>query len=216
MNVMSSIGMSGTSMSPRTMMDKRIDSAVQAGTISQTDETALESALDAIDSAMGMGSSSSASAQTSQLDPSKVGDRIDDLIDQQVKAGTLTQDQANTLQSLFAQNAPPQNAGTGTDGENSDGMAMGGVGGCSGGGRPMGPPPTMASSSSSSSDSSSSDDDSSTTSETDQAKQLDALIAFLNNMREKMASSSNVYDTSGTTSTTASSSTTGLVVNSLA
>lgn len=209
--------MSGTSMSPRTMMDKRIDSAVQAGTISQTDETALESALDAIDSAMGMGMgpSSSASAQTSKLDPSKVGDRIDDLIDQQVKAGTLTQDQANTLQSLFAQNAPPQHGGTGADGENSDDMAMGGVGGCSGGGRPMGPPPTMASATSSS-DSSSSDDDSSTTNETDQAKQLDALIAFLNNMREKMASASNVYGTSGTTSTTASSSTTGLVVNSLA
>ncbi|MET0366506.1 MAG: hypothetical protein ABW169_17820 [Sphingobium sp.] len=202
---MSSIAMSGTH-SPRAMMDKRIDAAVQAGSISATDETALESALDVIDNALGVGSSSG--SQSSKLDPSQVGDRIDDLIEEQVKAGTLTEEQANTLQSLFAQNAPP----SGTGGEGSDETSVDGVSGsgCAGGMRPMGPPP-----SSSASSSSSDDEDSTATAQTDQADQLDALIAFLNNMRERMASG-NVYGSSASTTSSSDSSLSGLVVDSYA
>lgn len=209
MNMISSIGMSGTN-SPRAMMDKRIDAAVQAGSISATDETALEGALDVIDKSLGVGSSSG--SQTNKLDPSQVGDRIDDLIDEQVKAGTLTEEQANTLQSLFAQNAPPSGGPGGTGSESSDESSVDGVSGtgCAGGMRPMGPPP-----SSSASSSSSGDDDSTTTAATDQADQLDALIAFLNNMREKMASG-NVYGSSASTTSSSDSSLSGLVVNSYA
>ncbi|HEX7873389.1 MAG TPA: hypothetical protein VF475_10790 [Sphingobium sp.] len=209
--MISSIGMSGTN-SPRAMMDKRIDAAVQAGSISATDETALEGALDVIDKSLGVGSSSSGS-QTNKLDPSQVGDRIDDLIDEQVKAGTLTEEQANTLQSLFAQNAPPSGGPGGTGSESSDESSVDGVSGtgCAGGMRPMGPPPSSSASSSSSSD----DSDSTKTADTDQADQLDALIAFLNNMREKMASG-NVYGSSASTTSSSDSSLSGLVVNSYA
>lgn len=196
-------------MSPRAMMDKRIDSAVQAGSISQTDETALETALDAIDNALGVGStgSTSGTAAKSKLDPSEMGDRIDDLIQQQVKAGTLTDDQASTLQSLFAQNKPPSGE-QGTEG--SDELAMGGVqggGGKCAGGPPPGPPPSGSSDSDST--------DSTSTDSTDTSKQLDALIAFLENMREKM-SMQNSYSASGSTTSASDSSSSGLIVNTLA
>jgi hypothetical protein len=243
MNMMSSMTMGGTSQSPRTMMDQKIQAGVQSGSISQTDETALETALDSIDSATGVGSTSTAATPTNKLDPSKVGDRIDDLIDEQVKAGKLTQDQANTLQTLFAQNPPPPGGGNGTSADASDDTATKGVGGASGGGHVhgmhhhKGPPPatetadgsdsdsdaddilstitgtSTASSSSSSSGSSSSD----SSGDTDQTKALDSLIAFLNNMRDKI-NSGGTYGASGSSSSASSSSTaaTGLVVNSYA
>ncbi|MFT3968333.1 MAG: hypothetical protein QM690_20875 [Sphingobium sp.] len=201
MNMISSIGTGG--LSPRAMMDKRIDSAVQSGSISETDEAALETALDAIDSALGIGSAGSGSAPTNRLDPSQMGDRIDDLIEEQVKAGTLTEDQAATLQTLFAQNAPPQGTG---NGEGPEEFSLDGVDGT----RPNGPPPPPPSFASASG----TDEESGTTSEADQARQLDALIAFLNNMREKMVSGT-VYGASASSSTS-DSSLSGLVVDSYA
>lgn len=47
--------------SPRAMMDKRIDTAVSAGSIITEDQTALDSALDAIDGTLSAGSTSSGS-----------------------------------------------------------------------------------------------------------------------------------------------------------
>lgn len=214
MSMMSSIGMSGAAMmSPRAMMDKRIDSAVQAGSISATDQTAMETALDAIDSALGVGSSSSSasgSAATSKLDPSQMGSRIDDLIGQQVKAGKLTDAQASALQSLFAQNAPPQGGPDGASGDTTTTNGVEGAGKCAGGGRPMGPPPSKSGSSDSDSDASSTSTDA-----TDATRQLDALITFLQNMREKMTTQTG-YSASGTATSASANSTSGLIVDSLA
>lgn len=213
MNMINSIGANSASFSPRAMMDKRIDTAVQSGSISQTDETALESALDSIDSAMGVGSTSgSASTQTSKLDPSQMGDRIDDLIDQQVQNGTLTQDQANTLQSLFAQNGPPPGGPDGASGDGSDDASVSGVS-ASRHRHHGGPPPAQAASTTSlSSDSA----DSAVAGATDESKQLDALMAFIDNMRQKLGASG-TYGSSGATSTaTSTSSASGLVVDSYA
>ncbi|MFD2430320.1 hypothetical protein ACFSUK_23925 [Sphingobium scionense] len=59
--------------SPRMSMTNRIEAAVEAGSISETDGDALETALDSIDSAL----STSASSGSSRLDPSSMKDRID-------------------------------------------------------------------------------------------------------------------------------------------
>ncbi|MCE7798580.1 hypothetical protein LWE61_18780 [Sphingobium sufflavum] len=206
MNMMSVTGSSATRMSPRAMMDNRIDTAVKSGSISATDETALENALDAIDSALGVGSSSgSGSAATGKLDPAGMKDRIDSLISDQVTAGTLTDEQAATLQSLFAQGGP-QPQGEGGSGD-TDSMAMGGVGG-RGGMRPMGPPPPPPSGT---------EEDSSTsgTSATEDTDQLDALISLLSALREQMASK-NVYSSTSASTTAADSRNSGLIVDTLA
>jgi hypothetical protein len=207
MNMMSVTGSSATRMSPRAMMDNRIDTAVKSGSISATDETALENALDAIDSALGVGSSSgSGSAATGKLDPAGMKDRIDSLISDQVTAGTLTDEQAATLQSLFAQGGP-QPQGEGGSGD-TDSMAMGGVGG-RGGMRPMGPPPPPPSGTE--------EEDSSTssTSATEDTDQLDALISLLSALREQMASK-NVYSSTSASTTAADSRNSGLIVDTLA
>ncbi|TXN80136.1 hypothetical protein [Methylobacterium sp. WL8] len=108
-----------------------IDSQASAGTISSTDATALTSALGAIDASLKSGSSAkdgasaaSGGTATARLDPSAMKDKIDGLIADQVTSGTLTNDQATTLKSLFA------------EGDKKAGGAVGGAGG-----RPSGPPP---------------------------------------------------------------------------
>ena len=79
------------------MMDSRIDRAAATGTVSATDQTALESALGNIQSEL-----SGASSGTS-TSPSDMKDKIATLIQGQVSAGTLTSDQASELQGFFAQ-----------------------------------------------------------------------------------------------------------------
>ncbi len=187
--------------SPRMSMTNRIDAAVEAGSISETDGDALETALDSIDSAL----SSSASSGSSRLDPFSMKDRIDSLIDDQVSAGTLTEDQAAQLQSLFAQG--PSGAGASSDGE--DNMSIDGLAAMDGMQGPQGmrgpPPPRRVEDSS--------DDDSATseTSATSATDQLDSIIAFLENLRSSLSQS--LY---GSTSSATSSSNSGLVVDSLA
>lgn len=220
MNSISSLGALASSYSPRTMMNQKLDAAVQSGTISATDETAMETALDAIDSSLGIGSSSgsSSASATAKLDPSSMKARIDDLIQQQVDAGTLTTDQASALQSFFAQGAPSAD-GSGTTG--GDAMAMSGVSGTSGPGgmAPMGPPPPPPGNDpdgdgDTDSSSSSTDTDSTTTQTASATDQIDALISFLNNLRESLASQ-NTY--SGSSSSSASdSSSTAFVIDALA
>lgn len=78
-------------------MDARISAALSAGSISSTDQTALESALDSIDSTLAS-SRSSGSRPTGDMQS-----RLASLIDQQVDAGTLTADQAKELNALFAE-----------------------------------------------------------------------------------------------------------------
>ncbi|SER05902.1 hypothetical protein [Sphingobium sp. YR768] len=188
--------------SPRASMDRKIDAAVEAGSLSEVDSTALESALDSIDTAL----SSSASETTSRLDPSEMKDRIDSLIDEQVSAGTLTEEQASALQSFFAQG--PGGSVQSADASSDDSMSIEGMGGVGGpgrmGGPPPGPPPSEATDE---------DSDSSTVSATDSSvtDQLDSMIAFLENLRASMSQS--LY---GSAASSADSSNSGLLVDSLA
>jgi hypothetical protein len=175
-------------------MDSRISAAVSAGSISATDQTALDSALDAIDSSL-------ASQRTGGSRPSgDIKSRIDDLIDQQVSAGTLSEDQASELRSFFAEG--PGEARETAQAQDAEGMeGMRGVGG-----PPPGPPP---------SDSESSDDeDSSDTLAEQTTQQIEALMTFLEQLRDSL--SSGLY--AGSTSSTASSGSTnaGLVIDTSA
>jgi len=187
-------------MSPRMMMDRRIESAVSAGSISDVDQTAMESALDNIDSAL----SSSGSEISGKLDPKDMKSRIDSLIEDQVSSGTLTEEQASQLQALFQQ-GPPSASGSSSSGE-SDSMALGGVRGPRGPGGPPPPPPSTGEDET--------DEDSSTTTgaQATAMDRLNSLIAFLENLRSSMGS-----DTYGASATSSSSSdNSGLVVNATA
>jgi hypothetical protein len=184
-----------TPPSPRAMMDRRIDAAVEAGSLSEIDSSAFDTALDSIDSAL----ASTASDSSARLDPSEMKDRIDSLIEDQVAAGTLTNDQATTLQSFVAQGGP---GGTGNGGE--DGMSIAGIGAMGGPGPMRGPPPP--------SDAATTDDSSTlATSETSATEQLDSIIAFLENLRTSLSQS--LY---GSTASSTDSSNSGLVIDSLA
>lgn len=134
MNSLSLLPLAGPS--PRASMDARIAAAASAGTISTTDQSALSTALDGIDSSL----KSDAGGRGADMKT-----RIDGLIDGQVSSGTLTDDQAAELKGFFAQGALRDHGVT----ANSR-TADAGVGGVSAaGGRPAlariqghgGPPP---------------------------------------------------------------------------
>lgn len=195
----------GMPPSPRMSMDNKIGAAVKAGSLSEVDGDALETALNNIDTAL---SSSAASDGSSRLDPSGMKDRVDSLIDDQVAAGTLTQDQAAALQNFFAQGPGGTTASDGSD-TGQDDMGIAGMGGVGGAGPMRGPPPGPPPAASDDED-----DDSSTSSSTDAtsaADQLDSIIAFLENLRSSLSQS--LY---GSASTSTDSSNSGLVVDSLA
>lgn len=190
--------------SPRAMMDSRIDAAVEAGSLSEVDSAALETALDSIDSAL---ASSASNNSTSKLDPSGMKERMDSLIADQVSAGTLTEDQAATLQSLLAQGGPGAPPSGEDESMSVDGMTA--MNGKSGPGPMRGPPPPPPADASSTDSS-----DSSTASDTDASSataQLDSLIAFLENLRTNLTQS--LY---GSAASSTDSSNSGLVVDSLA
>jgi len=84
-------------MSPNDRMKLQLQSAVSAGTIDASDQSALSSALDDIDSAIRSGG-----APAPGSDPSGMKTRIDSLIDKEVSDGKLTDEQATELKKLFA------------------------------------------------------------------------------------------------------------------
>lgn len=180
--------------SPRDRMNDRISAAVSSGEISATDQSALSTALDSIDSTL----SSERSSGTKPSGDMKA--KMESLIQGQVDNGTLTEDQAAELKSLFAQ---------GPEGK-------GGPGGPRGAG---GPPPQIAEEESDSEDDTSEDSASTSTSTTASddvaSKQLDALMAFLQQLRDSSEDSTS-YSASGDTSKSASGKSTGLVVDTLA
>lgn len=110
-----------------------IDGEVSAGAISQTDAAALTGALDTIDRSLSADRDASAtSSRAARLDPAEMQGRIDDLISDQVSSGALTEDQADLLSELLAQQGDeggPEAAGGGAGGPGSVG------------GPPPGPPP---------------------------------------------------------------------------
>lgn len=161
-------------MSPRERLQKELKSEISSGTIASSDQTALSSALDAIDQAMEAsrtaGSGGTSGTKSAPPKPEEMQEKIESLIDQQVEDGTLTSDQADELKQLFA-NAAPQ----------------GGPGGPGGAGGPPPPPPEGEEDSASSTTSSSS-------SKTDMAKLLED---FLKQLQEKKGTTTS-YGTSGT------------------
>ncbi|WP_174287431.1 hypothetical protein [Sphingomonas bacterium] len=113
--------------SPRARIDARIAAAASAGTISQTDGTALETAVDAIGQSLRSGGSILAGAGGSAAPTSGTGtsfkDKLDGLIDAQVTGGTLTDAQATELKGIFGQGAPSQGVqGQGADADQDGGQ----------------------------------------------------------------------------------------------
>lgn len=179
------------SFSPLAMMDARISAATSAGSISTEDQNALKKALDSIDASI-------TSERSSGARPTgDVKAKIDSLIEQQVKSGTLTEDQAKELKDFFAEGPGAMNGASGAQGMG----AMGGMGGM-----PPPPPPGMESS-----DSSDSEDSSDTDITAEMNKQIEALMTFLKELQSSL--SNGLY---GENSSSSSAGNTGLVVDTLA
>lgn len=107
---MMSIGASGI-QSPQQYFQSKLTEQVSSGEITSSDMDAMLSALEAIDSEMGPGGSAP-SAPPSQ---GEMQAKLESLLSEQVEAGTLTQDQADELASLFesGEMAPPPPPGGG-------------------------------------------------------------------------------------------------------
>lgn len=105
-----SIGASGI-QSPQQYFQSKLTEQVSSGEITSSDMDAMLSALEAIDSEMGPGGSAP-SAPPSQ---GEMQAKLESLLSEQVEAGTLTQDQADELASLFesGEMAPPPPPGGG-------------------------------------------------------------------------------------------------------
>ena len=86
--------------SPLQRLQQQLQSDVSDGTISSSDQSALTTALQDIDTSLQQGRSSDESGATR---PSKDGlkSRIDDLISNEVSNGTLTSSQADELKGVF-------------------------------------------------------------------------------------------------------------------
>lgn len=161
--------------SPLQRLQAELSSEVSAGTISSSDQEALNDALESIDASIQSEMRSSAGSGT-RPSPDEMKAKIDDLIAQQVASGALTSDQATELQNVFT-NAMPQ-------------------GGAGGPGGPGSPPP-MGMSDSDSDDSSTSSTSSSSSSSTSDIQKL--LEDFIKSLQEKLNSSSSAYGATGQT-----------------
>lgn len=181
--------------SPRARIDARLEAATSAGTISKTDETAISGALDDIDKALSAGSATSTtSTGGTQAKGADMKGKIDSLIDQEVKDGKLTDDQASELKDLFGSSAPAQADGSDATGATDANGKTQGTGGVHHGGHHHKKAASDASISTSTSSTSTTDS---------AATKLDTLISLLQKLRDSMTST----DTYG--GTTASASSTG-------
>ena len=164
--------------SPLQRLQDELQTEVSSGSISSTDQTALSSALSDIDSAL---QSSKAGDQFSgsRLSPDAFGSKIDDLIQQEVSNGKLTDQQATELQGIF---------------KAAFSQGPGGPGGA--GGPPPGPPPPDGSSVSGTDGSSSGN------------PLVDLLQQFLQSLTSSLTDSTS-SSTTGSGDTTTGSSTDG-------
>jgi hypothetical protein len=162
----------GNYQSPLQRLQQQLQADVSDGTIAASDQSALSTALQDIDTAMQADRSSD---QSSGTRPSKddMKSKIDDLIGKEVSNGTLTSDQADELKGVF---------------QSAFAKGPGGAGGA--GGPPPGPPP----SGDDSSDSSSTDSTGSTDSTT-----ADILKQFLQGLQQSQSSQSS-YGANGNSS----------------
>lgn len=175
--------------SPLQKLQQELQSEVSDGTISSSDQSALTTALQDIDTALQQSRSSDQSRGTR---PSKDGlkSKIDDLISTEVSNGTLTSDQADELKSVF---------------QSAFSKGPGGPGGA--GGPPPGPPP----SDDGSSDSASSTGQTASSSSTDSGT-AKILEQFLQALQQSQSSSSS-YGANGTTSSSSSSDFSALLID---
>lgn len=175
--------------SPLQKLQQELQSEVSDGTISSSDQSALTTALQDIDTALQQSRSSDQSGGTR---PSKDGlkSKIDDLISTEVSNGTLTSDQADELKGVF---------------QSAFSKGPGGPGGA--GGPPPGPPP----SDDGSSDSASSTGQTASSSSTDSGT-AKILEQFLQALQQSQSSSSS-YGANGTTSSSSSSDFSALLID---
>lgn len=98
--------------SPLDRLKTQLGSSLSAGTVPASDAAALSGALDGIDAAL----------HPKRPDPAGMQARIASLIGDQVKAGTLTSDQADELRQVFADAFQGGGGETGAD-QGPDGSA---------------------------------------------------------------------------------------------
>lgn len=120
-----------TYQSPLQRLQDELQSEVNSGAISSSDQDALSSGLTDIDASMQEGRASDQAGGT-RPSPDEMKSKLDDLINQEVSSGKLTSDQATELQGVFkaafaqgpggahghhggAGGPPPSDAATSTD-----------------------------------------------------------------------------------------------------
>jgi hypothetical protein len=166
---------STSAYSPLDLLKQELAKEVSAGTVGSSDQSALTSALDDIDSALKGTSSSSSSSTSAPASPQQLPSKIDDLIQSEVSNGKLTSDQATELKSVFA-NAFSGHAH-----------------------RAGGPPPSGLGS-----DHASSEDTSSASSSTDTTALLKQLLSVLQSSNGQSASSYGANGTTSSSATSTS------------
>jgi hypothetical protein len=88
--------------SPLQKLQDQLQADVNSGTVSSSDQSALSSALNDIDSSLQNGATGDA-ASGSNSPPGDLQSKIDGLIANEVSSGKLTSDQATELQGVFKQ-----------------------------------------------------------------------------------------------------------------
>src|ERR1700730_3463403 len=91
---------SPTYQSPLQRLQDELQTEVSSGAIGSSEQSAVASALNDIDSSLQGGQSSGQSGGT-QSSPGDLKSKIDDLIAGEVSSGKLTSDQATELQGVF-------------------------------------------------------------------------------------------------------------------
>jgi hypothetical protein len=177
--------------SPLQRLQDELQSEVNSGAISSSDQDALAAALTDIDTAIQAGRASDEASGT-RPSPGDLKSKIDDLINGEVSSGKLTSDQATELQGIF---------------KAAFAHGPGGAGGHGGphgaGGPPPGPPPSDDASSTDSSDSASGT-----------SSINDILQQFLQELQKSLsASSSSSYGSTGGSSTSGNGSFTALLID---
>jgi hypothetical protein len=150
---MTSISSTSLHQSPLARLQSTLRSDISTGNIQSSDQSALEAALTGIDETLSSGRSSETSGGKPPS-PDEMKEKIADLIQQQVDAGTLTDDQGDELAKVFDETFTKGTQGAG--------------------GPPPGPPPEELSSDAAE------DSSSSSTSIADILKELQAALAESN------------------------------------
>ena len=88
--------------SPLQKLQDELQSEVNSGAISSSDQSALSSALNDINSSLQSGQADASSGSTNSS-PGDLKSKIDSLIANEVSSGKLTSDQATELQGVFKQ-----------------------------------------------------------------------------------------------------------------